>query len=83
MFNARYKEHIHAIRSNNSNSTYSNHILNYIWHNNRYYGCHKKRKERQTLKHLRKVHRDSLHMNDTHIEAHNPIFQTVHELYDR
>jgi hypothetical protein len=22
-------------------------------------------------------------MNDTHIEAYNPIFQTVHELYDR
>jgi hypothetical protein len=26
--NIRYKEHIHAIRSNNSNSGYSNHILN-------------------------------------------------------
>jgi hypothetical protein len=22
-------------------------------------------------------------MNDTHIEARNPVFQTVHELYDR
>jgi hypothetical protein len=22
-------------------------------------------------------------MNDTHIEVHNPIFQRVHELYDR
>jgi hypothetical protein len=22
-------------------------------------------------------------MNDKHIEAHNPIFQTVHELYDK
>jgi hypothetical protein len=27
-FNTRYKEHIHNIRSNNSNSGYSNHILN-------------------------------------------------------
>jgi hypothetical protein len=27
-FNIRYKEHIQAIRNNNSNSGYSNHILN-------------------------------------------------------
>jgi hypothetical protein len=27
-FNIRYEEHIHDIRSNNSNSGYSNHILN-------------------------------------------------------
>jgi hypothetical protein len=58
-FNARYKEHVHDIRSNNGNSRYSNHVLNmghtYVWHNNRYYGCHKNRKERQTLEYLRKV----------------------------
>jgi hypothetical protein len=29
-FHTRYKEHIYAIRSNNSNSGYSNHILNMI-----------------------------------------------------
>jgi hypothetical protein len=28
MFEVRYKEYIHAIRRNNSNSGYSNHILN-------------------------------------------------------
>jgi hypothetical protein len=27
-FSTRYKEHIHDIRNNNSNSGYSNHILN-------------------------------------------------------
>jgi hypothetical protein len=27
-FNIRYKEHIQAIRNNNNNSGYSNHILN-------------------------------------------------------
>jgi hypothetical protein len=27
-FNIRYKKHIHAIRNNNSNSRYSNHMLN-------------------------------------------------------
>jgi hypothetical protein len=50
-FNTRYKEHIHAIRSNNVNSGYSNHIEygTYIWHNNRYYGRHKNGKEGQTL----------------------------------
>jgi hypothetical protein len=26
-FHTRYKEHIHAVRNNNSNSGYSNHIL--------------------------------------------------------
>jgi hypothetical protein len=27
--------------------------------------------------------RNDLHTNDTYIEAQNPIFQTVHELYNR
>jgi hypothetical protein len=47
-------------------------------------------KEGQTFKHLRKVRYhiykisgNNLHMNDTQIKARNPIFQTVHELYDR
>jgi hypothetical protein len=30
-----------------------------------------------------KINKNNLHMNDTHIEAYNTIFQTVHELYDR
>jgi hypothetical protein len=56
-FNPRYEEHIQAIRSNCSKSSYLKHILNmgHIWHNNRYYGCHKDRKEEQTFKHLREV----------------------------
>jgi hypothetical protein len=33
--------------------------------------------------HIYRISRSNLHMNDTHIEAHNPLFQTVHELYDR
>jgi hypothetical protein len=32
--------------------------------------------------HIYKINRNNLHMNDTHIEAYNPIFQTVHEIYD-
>jgi hypothetical protein len=33
--------------------------------------------------HIYKAYKNSLHMNDIYIEAHNPIFQTVHELCDR
>jgi hypothetical protein len=53
----RYEEHIHTIRSNNSNSGYSNHILN----TGHTYGTVTdtmdiiNRKERQTFKYLRKI----------------------------
>jgi hypothetical protein len=33
--------------------------------------------------HIYKISRNSLHMNDAHIEVHNSIFQMVHELYNR
>jgi hypothetical protein len=29
------------------------------------------------------ISKNNLLMNDTNIEAHNPIFQVIHELYDR
>jgi hypothetical protein len=90
-FNARYKEHIHAIRSNNGNSGYSNHklstghacgtitdIMDVIRTGRE--GRHLNALERYQIY---KISRNSLHMNNTHIEAHNRIFQTVHELYDR
>jgi hypothetical protein len=32
--------------------------------------------------HIYKISRNNLHMNDTHIEAYNPTFQTVCELYN-
>jgi hypothetical protein len=90
-FNVRYKEHIHAIRSNNSNSRYSNHILN-MGHT---YGTitdtmniirtGRKGRHLNTLEkyHIYRISRNNLHMNDTHIKAQNPIFQRVQELYDR
>jgi hypothetical protein len=31
--------------------------------------------------HIYKINKN-LHMNNTHTEAHSPIFQTVHEPYD-
>jgi hypothetical protein len=33
--------------------------------------------------HIYRISRNDLHMNNTCIEAHNSIFQTVHELYNR
>jgi hypothetical protein len=30
-----------------------------------------------------KISRNKLHMNDTHIDTHNSIFQTLHEFGDR
>jgi hypothetical protein len=90
-FNTRYKEHIHAIRSNNANSGYSNHILS-MGHT---YGTitytvdvikmGRKGRHLNTLEryHIYKISRNNLHMNDTYIERHSPIYQTVHELYDR
>jgi hypothetical protein len=90
-FNLRYKEHIQAIRSNCSKSGYSNHILN-AGHT---YGTitdtmdvirtGRKSRHLNTLEryHIYKICRNNLHMNETYIEAHNPILQTVHGLYNR
>jgi hypothetical protein len=79
----RYKEHIHVIRSNSGSSGYSNHILN----TGHTYDTITDTMDviRNTLEkyHTYKISKNILDMNYTHIEAHNPIFQTVHELYDR
>jgi hypothetical protein len=90
-FNIRYKEHIHAIRSNNSNSGYSNYILN----TRHTYGkitdtmdvirIGRKGGHLNMLEkyHIYEVSRNNLRMNKRDIELHNPIFQTVHEIYNR
>jgi hypothetical protein len=82
----RYKEHIQAIRNNNSSSGYSNHILN----TGHTYGTvantmdiirtgRKGRHLNTQEKYYYKMSRNKLHMNDTH----NLIFQTLHEFDDR
>jgi hypothetical protein len=88
-FDTRCKEHIHDIRSNNSNSGYSSHILN----TGHTYGTitdtmeiittGRKGKYLNTLEryHIYEISRDNLHMNDTHIVTHNPIFEALHEIY--
>jgi hypothetical protein len=90
-FNIRYKEHIQAIRKNSSNSGYSNHILN----TGHTYGTitdtmeivktGKKGRHLNTLEkyHIYRISEDNLHMNDTYIDIHNPIFETLSELNTR
>jgi hypothetical protein len=91
-FNTRYKDHIHDIRSNNSNNSgYSNHILN----TGHAYGTMtdtmdvittgRKGKHLNTLEryHIYKTSRENLHMNDTHIDTHNPIFEALQEIYTK
>jgi hypothetical protein len=89
-FKIRYKEQIQAIRNNNSNSGYSSHILN----TGHTYGTitdtmdiirkGKKGRHLNTLEkyHIYKVSKTNIHLNDTHNEAHNLIFQVMHETYD-
>jgi hypothetical protein len=90
-FNVRYKGHAHAIKSNNSNSGYSNHIL-YTGHT-----CGTVRDTMDVIRtgrkgrhlnplekyHIYKISRTNLHMDNRHIDTHSPIFQTIHELCDR
>jgi hypothetical protein len=90
-FNTRYKEHIHDIKSNNSNTGHSNHILN----TEHAYGTiedtmeiitiGRKGKYLNSLEkyHIYKVSRENLHMNDTSIDAHNPIFEELHKIYTK
>jgi hypothetical protein len=86
-FHDRYKEHIRAIRSNNGNSGYSNHILN----TGHTYGTindtmgiittAKKGRHLNTLEryHIYKLSKEKLHMNDTYIDTYNPIFEVLQE----
>jgi hypothetical protein len=90
-FKTRYKEHIQAIRSNNSNSGYANHMLN----TGHTYGsiadtmtvlkAEKKGKHLNTLDkyHIYKTIKEELQMNDTYIDTHNPIFEVIQEINDR
>jgi hypothetical protein len=73
------------------NFGYSNHILNMghtygtITHTMDFIRTGRKTRHLNALErfHIYKIGGNNLHMSDRHIEAHNPIIQTVHELYDR
>jgi hypothetical protein len=88
-FNTRYKEHIHNIRTNNSNTGYANHILN----TGHTYGTitdimeimkiERKGRYLNTLEryYIYEVSKDNLQMNDTNVDTHNPIFEALHMKY--
>jgi hypothetical protein len=73
-FNIRYNENIHAIRKNNSNSGYSNHILNTghtdgtVTDTMDVIRTGRKGRHLNNLEkyHIYKISRENLHMNDTH-----------------
>jgi hypothetical protein len=82
---------MHDIRSNNSNTGYANHILNtghtygIITHTMEIIKTEKKRRYLNTLEryHIYKIGKDNLHMNDTNIDIHNPIFKALHKIYTK
>jgi hypothetical protein len=90
-FYTRYKEHIQAIRNNNINSGYSNHILR----TGHAYGSltdtmeivevEEKGKHLNKLEkcHKHRLSRNRLHMNDAHTDTYNPIFEALQELDTR
>jgi hypothetical protein len=91
IFSIRYKEHIHAIINKNTNSGYSNHMLN-IGHTYRTVtdtmdaiktGMKFRHLNAFEKYHIYKISRDKLYMNDIYSDTYNPIFQTLHDLYDR
>jgi hypothetical protein len=87
----RYKEHIQAIRKNNGNSRYSNHILNTghayrsITYTMKVIKIEKKGIYLNTLEkyHMYKMSRDGLQMNDICIYTYNPTFEVMPELNTR
>jgi hypothetical protein len=90
-FKTRSKEHIQAIRSNNDNSGYANHMLNTghacgsIADTMTVLKTEKKGKLPNTLEkyHIYKTSKEGRQMNDTYIDTHNPIFEVIQEINDR
>jgi hypothetical protein len=90
-FNIRCKEHIQTLRNNNSNSGSSYHILN-TGHKNGTItyttDITRPEKKGEHLNSSRKYHtylisKDNLHMNETYINTHNPIFEASYRFYTR
>jgi hypothetical protein len=89
IFQNRCKEYKQAIRNKNIYSGYSSHILNLG------YACetttdtmdiikHIKQRTRITLekKHICKISKNNLHMNDTNIDKNTKLFRTFQEVND-
>jgi hypothetical protein len=90
-FNTRYKENIRDIKYNNSNSGYSSHILETghqyrsITDTMKVIKIQRKGKHLNTLEryHIYKMSREGVHMNDAHVDVHNPIFEALQEVNTR
>ena len=88
-FNTRYKEHIHDIRTNNSNTGYSEHILNTghaygtIENTMDIIATSKKGQYLNTLEnyHIYRITKENTHMNNVNKEIHNPIFKELYTIY--
>jgi hypothetical protein len=88
-FKTRYREHILAIRNNNTTSRYAQHILE----TGHEYGtmediltimqCERKGRRLNSLEqfYIHRLSKEKTQMNDTHKNIHNPIFDLIHE-YD-
>jgi hypothetical protein len=88
IFHTIFKEYIQAVRNNNSNSGYSSGALN----TGHIYGAvtdtmdiirtHKKGRKLNILEkyHIYKISKNRLHVNDTNIDTHNPIFRILQEI---
>jgi hypothetical protein len=85
IFLTRYKEHIQAIRTNNPNSKYAEHILDT---QHTYSNIHEtmdilhfeeKRPLMNTLEqfHIYSLWKENLHIYDIYTDIHNPIFNTI------
>jgi hypothetical protein len=89
-FKVRYKKHIQAIRNNNGNSGYSDHIPS----TGDTYGTitdvmdvirnGRKGRHLNTLEkyHIYKISKTSIQLNDTYNETQNPIFQYTKYMVD-
>jgi hypothetical protein len=84
-FQARYKEHIQAIRSNNSTSKYAQHILESqhtcgpITDTTEILHLDKKGQLMNTWEryHIHRLSKDGLRLNDTYADTYNPIFRLL------
>jgi hypothetical protein len=85
MLYTRRKAHIEAVRNNNGNSGYSNHMLN----TGHAFGSItdtmkvvklKKKKNTPEKYHIYKMSKNGLQMNDANIEVYNPISEALQEV---
>jgi hypothetical protein len=85
------KEHMQAIRNNNGNLGYSNHVTNTghaygsITDTTKIIKMEKKGKRLNTLEkyHVYKISKIRLYKNDAYSDVYNPTFETLQELNTR